>query len=112
MGLVSRRLAKYAHDIEVTLPLLEAIADGLAKRDLAPVQLELQRGSLLAPHEGTIPNDVRHNDALIARWSRGVDAGLTAPGPGDRAVRACTGLIRDVAGASIGARAPVRKEIS
>ncbi len=69
MGPFQRHLDKRAHDVEIVVPPLEALAEHLVALPAAPpVPAHLRRGSLLTPHTGVAPaTRVSQVEALVVR---------------------------------------------
>jgi hypothetical protein len=90
MGPFQRHLDKRAHEVEVVLPPLKALADYLVALPVAapPVPGSLRRGSLLRPHHGVAPvTRVAQVEALVARGEMLVEALRRGPAvarPGGR----------------------------
>jgi hypothetical protein len=77
MGPFQRHLDTRAHEVEVVLPPLKALADHLVALPTAapPVSGNLRRGSLLSPHHGAAPvTRVSQVEALVVRGEMLVEA--------------------------------------
>jgi hypothetical protein len=77
MGPFQRRLEQRAHDVEILVPPLKALAEHLVALPAAPptVPGHVRRGSLLTPHAGAAPaTPVSQVDALAVRGELLVDA--------------------------------------
>jgi hypothetical protein len=84
MGPFQRRLDKRAHDVEIVIPPLKALAEHFAALPAAAaVPTHLRRGSLLTPHTGVAPvTRVSQIEALVVRGELLAEALRLGPSDG------------------------------